>query len=182
MSDRERLAPLIKSTNQRAVIIDLVKQHGWTKGAEIGVLRGKTLFSVLDACPDLSMIGVDQWLKLPLREDDCAETYQQFDMAGLERDVTRRAKGYGSRCTILKGDTVAMAKRVERGSLDFIFLDADHTEAGLRRDVKAWASKVRRGGMILGHDVHWPTVRTVIDEKYPGWTDYGEAVWGIVKE
>lgn len=182
MSDRERLAPMIRSTNQRAVIIDLVKQHGWTKGAEIGVLRGKTLFSVLDACRDLHMYGVDQWLHIPLRDVDCAETYRQFDMKNLEKDVTRRALAYGARCTILKGDTVAMAKEVDAGSLDFIFLDADHTEKGLKRDIKAWAPKVRHGGMILGHDNHWPTVLSVINSKYPGWIDYGEAVWGIVKE
>ena len=181
MSDRKRLAHLVKPTNQRAVIIDLVKRHGWVHGAEIGVLRGKTLFSVLDACPELSMIGVDQWKVIPLREDENAETYVDFDMAGLARDVVRRAKGYGPRCTILKGDSVAMAKQVERGSLDFIFLDGDHTEAGLKRDIAAWASKVRSGGMILGHDISWSTVNRVVSAKYPGFEAFGEEVWGIVK-
>lgn len=181
MSDRQRLAPLIKSTNQRAVIIDLVKEHGWKKGAEIGVLRGKTLFSVLDACPGLSMIGVDQWKKLPLRDVDCAETYEQFDMRKLELDVCRRAATYRGRCLIFKGDTVEQAKRVQNRSLDFVFLDADHTEEGIRRDIEAWAPKVKKGGMVLGHDLHWPTVRMVIDEIFPGWSDFGEAVWGIEK-
>lgn len=181
MGDRERLAPLIKSTNQRAVIIDLVKKHGWTWGAEIGVLRGKTLFSVLDACPNLTMLGVDQWKKLPLRDADCAETYEQFDMLGLELDVCRRSAGYRGRCAILKGDSVDQAKRIQNGSLDFVFIDGDHTEEGVRRDIIAWKSKVRRGGMILGHDVSWPTVRKVIDELCPGWQEFGEEVWGVAK-
>jgi hypothetical protein len=181
MSDRKRLAHLIKATNQRAVIIDLVKQHGWTRGAEIGVLRGKTLFSVLDVCPGLSMIGVDQWKVIPLREDENAETYVDFDMRALERDVTLRAKGYGDRCTILKGDSVAMSKAVEKGSLDFVFLDGDHTEHGLKRDIAAWASKVRSGGMILGHDISWATVNRVVSAKYPDFQEFGEEVWGVVK-
>lgn len=179
MTDRERLAPLIKSTNQRAVIIELVRRHGWKTGAEIGVLRGKTLFSVLDACPGLSMIGVDQWKHIPLRDVDCAETYKQFDMRALETEVCRKAATYRGRCSIFKGDTVEQARRVQNGSLDFVFLDADHTEEGVSRDIAAWSPKVRAGGMVLGHDNHWPTVRAVIDERFPGWKDYGEAVWGF---
>lgn len=181
MSDRQRLAHLIKSTNQRAIIIDLVNRHGWTKGAEIGVLRGKTLFSTLDACLGLSMIGVDQWKVLPLRPDENAETYVDFDMALCERDVKAKAANYGTRCIILHGDSVAMSRNVGNGTLDFVFIDADHTEAGVRRDIDAWAPKVRSGGMVLGHDLWWSTVGKVVRELFPYHIAYGEEVWGVVK-
>jgi len=145
------------------------------------VLKGKTLFSLLEACPDLKMTGVDQWQQLSLRNVDCAETYNQFNMNHMRLKVEQKARAYGHRCRILAGDTVKMAEKVLFGSLDFVFIDADHTEAGVRRDIEAWVPKVRKGGMILGHDLSWPTVKKVIDEVFPGWTDFGEEVWGVVK-
>lgn len=181
VTDRERLAHLVKHTDQRRVIIDLVKRNGWKRGAEIGVLRGKTLFSTLNACPDLHMVGVDQWKHVPLRPDENAETYVGFDMALLEREVKAKAKSYGLRCVILHGDTVSMAEHVADGSLDFVFIDADHTEAGVRRDIEAWTPKVRSGGMVLGHDISWGTVNKVVREVFPDFQSFGEEVWGAVK-
>lgn len=181
LSDRARLAHLVRSTSQHVPLTRLAREHGWTQGAEIGVLKGKTLFALLDACPGLHMIGIDAWVQRPLRADENAETYVDFDMAACERMVRERAARFGGRCTILKGDTVAMADQVADASLDFVFIDADHTEAGVRRDIAAWVPKVRAGGMALGHDLHWTTVRRAIDDLCPGWQDYGEAVWGAAK-
>jgi len=179
LSDRKRLAHLVKSTSQHAVLIDLAHRHVWQRGAEIGVLKGKTLFALLDAVPGLAMYGVDQWQKLALRPDENAETYVDFAMTAIRRSVLMKAAGYGMRCTILHGDSVAMARAVPAQSLDFVFIDADHTEAGLERDIRAWVPKVLPGGMLLGHDAHWTSVRRVIDRLCPGWQDHGETVWGL---
>lgn len=181
--DRKRLAHLQKSTQQHTVLIGMALQHKFTRGAEIGVLRGKTLFALLDACPELSMIAVDQWRHIGPREDECAETYTQFDMNALRASVISRAQTYKSngeaRCLILEGDSVEMADHVHYGSLDFVFLDGDHTEAGLSQDLRAWAPKVRDGGLVMGHDWSWPTVRRVLDRDVPGWSGLAENVWLI---
>ena len=181
LNDRIRLAHLVKSTDQRRVIIDLVRKNDWRHGVEIGVLKGKTLFSVLDACPKLSMIGVDQWKVLPLREDENAETYSVFDMQKIEADVHRKMIEYGGRCQIFKGDSVSQASRIRDESVDFVFIDGDHTENGVRRDIEAWAPKVRSGGMILGHDCSWSTVQRVLNDVFPDYQDFGEEVWGVVQ-
>ena len=54
----------------------------------------------------------------------------------------------------------------EDESLDFVFIDADHSYNGVMRDVEAWAPKVRKGGMIIGHDIHFPTVKQAVEELY----------------
>jgi hypothetical protein len=33
------------------VLAALIAEHGWTKGAEIGVWKGATFFHLLDHCP-----------------------------------------------------------------------------------------------------------------------------------
>ena len=179
MSDRERVGHLGRPTNAHLVLIKFIQEHGWKKGAEIGVLRGKTFFALLDACPELVLIGVDQWKVLPYREAECAETYQGYPMDELNRSVTNRAKTYGGRAKVLCGGSDYVARFIKNGSLDFVFIDADHTEAGFRRDLLAWTPKVRAGGTVLGHDWGWPTVRRVLDELCPGWQAHDEEVWSI---
>jgi hypothetical protein len=176
-SDLERLAKFRKPCAQHRVLIEYVNKHGWTYGAEIGVLKGRTLFSLLKACPELSMVGVDQWQHIPFREDENAETYAHFDMDTMYESVCTQARKFGSRAIILRGDSAEMADYVADKALDFVFIDADHTEAGFRRDLLAWAPKVKPDGGIFGHDWGWPTVARVLDELVPSWAGLPEEVW-----
>lgn len=180
-SDMERLAKFRKPCAQHRILIDYVNKHGWTYGAEIGVLKGRTFFNLLKECPELSMIGVDQWRHIPYREDENAETYAHFDMGTMYKSVCTQAKKYGDRAKILRGDSVEMSHYVADESLDFVFIDADHTEAGFRRDLLAWAPKVKPTGAVFGHDWGWPTVQSVLYELVPGWAGLPEEVWFIPK-
>jgi predicted O-methyltransferase YrrM len=50
--------------------------------------------------------------------------------------------------------TVFQVQRYLRGhSADFIFIDADHTEQGVRTDYRLYSQLVRAGGMIAFHDI-----------------------------
>jgi len=40
----------------------------------------------------------------------------------------------------------------EDGSLDFVWIDGDHSEEAVRADINAWLPKVRNGGWLGGHD------------------------------
>ena len=33
-----------------------------------------------------------------------------------------------------------------------MFIDGDHSEAAVREDLRVWERKVRRGGLVVGHD------------------------------
>ena len=59
------------------------------------------------------------------------------------------------------------ASLFEDGTLDFVFLDADHDYRAVRRDLEAWFPKVKRRGVLGGHDYlhpHFPGVRRAADE------------------
>ncbi len=113
---------------------------------------------------DMEMIAVDQWAPVAPREGvDNAETYKNWDHDGhyeTFRDFV--AKHYSERVRIIRGDSADSAKFVEDGSLDFVFIDADHTYEGCLRDIHAWTPKVRSGGMVSGHDLHWKTVAQAV--------------------
>jgi hypothetical protein len=54
--------------------------------------------------------------------------------------------------TILKGDSVEMSEQIPDESLDICFIDAAHMYDGVMRDIKAYLPKVKKGGILCGHD------------------------------
>jgi len=38
------------------------------------------------------------------------------------------------------------------GSLSLVFIDADHTYEGCKKDIELWWPKLKKGGIMLGHD------------------------------
>ena len=169
-------------TQQCFVIESWVREHGWTAGCEVGVLRGRNLFHLLDRFPDLSMIAVDPWLRLEDTGEAGFETYSRHDMEGYARFVTDRAGGYGERCTVLRRASVDAAKVVPDQSLDFVFVDACHTEAAVRVDILAWLPKIKPAGYLTGHDRQRPEVRLVLDDLLPGWEAWPSKCWRIARK
>jgi predicted O-methyltransferase YrrM len=51
-----------------------------------------------------------------------------------------------------KLDSVSASKLYKDESLDFVFIDADHTVEAVLNDIHHWFPKVKRGGHIAGHD------------------------------
>jgi predicted O-methyltransferase YrrM len=161
---------------------DLVARHGWTRGAEIGVYQGKTTFYLLDRRPELTLYAVDswppdaQWRPPPAPRRDMRKI-------GVEFARTAEAAGHwGGRLIVLHGPSVDMADRVEDGSLDFVFIDADHSKPAVLADIAAWAPKVRSGGAVLGHDVHLESVRDAVRQVYgDAYDTYPHDVWGVPK-
>ena len=44
------------------------------------------------------------------------------------------------------------ARRFADESLDFVYIDANHDYRHVREDITEWSKKVRKGGIISGHD------------------------------
>ena len=45
-------------------------------------------------------------------------------------------------------------KQFKDGSLDFVYIDGNHTFEYVINDIAEWSKKVRKGGIISGHD-YW---------------------------
>ena len=43
----------------------------------------------------------------------------------------------------------------ENKSLDFVYIDANHKFDSVIQDIIQWTSKVKRGGIVAGHDYHY---------------------------
>lgn len=154
----------------------LIKQNGWKRGAEIGVHKGATTFHLLRKCARLHLYAVDSWPAAANWRPDGTKK----DQRAVGAEFLRQAAAYdGSRLTVLKGPSIEMAPRVVDGSLDFVFIDADHSTEAVRADIATWAPKVRPGGMVLGHDIDMPTVMAAVKEAFGEFALYPNKVWGV---
>jgi trans-aconitate methyltransferase len=164
------------------VIGDLIEEHGLSRGAEIGVGTGPTTAALMERFPDLNWLAVDYWpAGLPLHYGGELNADQQAERREKFMRIVAR---YPERLDLLEMPSVAAAEHVADGSLDLVFIDADHSYEGCKADILAWRSKVRPGGWLMGHDYHkgnFPGVVQAVDELVPGARLDVDDVWLVRK-
>ncbi len=148
----QRTAPLAPEdrTHKRRrwhVLVDLVNEHCPRRDVfvvEIGTFNGCTSAHLVKYCPQISrIVAVD-----------------------LQTDRAQALVGHLERVELVQGYSDASAKQVADESVDLVFIDADHSEEWVRRDVEAWFPKVKPGGIVSGHDYgshNYPGVKTAVD-------------------
>jgi len=116
---------------------------------EIGVRQGFN-FSYLIAHYPQKAVAIDCWIEdgVAGRNDSC------YDQNELERQYTRFQKSVVDKpfVQIVRKYSFDAVKDFPDEYFDFIFIDADHTYPGISRDIVDWYPKVKKGGVLLGHD------------------------------
>jgi predicted O-methyltransferase YrrM len=155
-------------THRKLWIEKLVKDNNFTIGAELGVHEGVTHFHLLDACPNLTMIGVDIY------------TGKQ---AVFWKAINKKTKQYGARSQFYRMPTDLAANKIKDESLDFVFIDADHKYYSVIADIKKWSPKVKIGGFVSGHDCDHRGVKRALVEVYGknGYNTAQDQVWFVKK-
>lgn len=122
--------------------------QGFNKGAEIGVWEGRFSQWLCEANPNLHLICVDPWRVMgdyaEPRKNDVRRMREAFEAA------QSRLKPF--HVTFLRMTSLQAAQQVPDGSLDFVYIDGNHLRDHVLADLRAWAPKVRSGGIVAGHD------------------------------
>jgi hypothetical protein len=164
-----------------------VGKYGYTKGAELGVKSGKTTLHLLSMFPNLKMLAVDPWIRQDHPQaapDGQTKSYGHDKHGKYESRFRARGKRYvdAGRLKIVKDFSHNHAANVKDGSLDFVFIDGDHTYEACKQDIIDWRPKVRIGGMIAGHDANWPGVTKAIQEEEQYYNiEPADNVWWTIK-
>jgi uncharacterized Rossmann fold enzyme len=169
-----------KSTEPTAADLRAKSLHEWLKdienpvGAEIGVFAGD-LSRLLLYRPDLTLYLVDSWTSEHAeRYAQSGDFHAQLSQEHQDRffQMTRQVVEFaGPRAKILRQDSQEAAKAIPDRSLDFVFIDADHSYEGCKADIEAWLPKIKPGGFISGHDyenTEFPKfgVKRAVDEMF----------------
>lgn len=144
-------------------------------GAEIGVLRGLTSRNLLENRPNLTLYMIDPWKASEPGERyyDSGDKNGQKSQAEHDRDMKSAlgiAKLYGRRARIIRATSKDAIRNFNAGDLDFVFIDGDHSEAGVAEDIAAWRGIIAKGGWIGGHDYghpDFPGVKKAVDAAFP---------------
>lgn len=156
---REGIREVIQPQQQRSLValmtrVDIpatLQAEGLKSGAELGVQVGDFAaytLRVWTACERYYL--VDLWGHQPNYEDvaNVADDEQErrFQLA-----KTNLAP-WNDKTVFLRNYTVGAAKQIPDDSLDYIYVDARHDYCGVMEDLEAYWPKLRRGGILAGHD------------------------------
>lgn len=123
---------------------ELFIELGFKVGAEIGVKEGE--FSEVICRADLKLYGIDPYLKY----DDYVEPETQNSLSQAMEKADARLKGYNF--TAIKKTSMSALSDFADESLDFVYIDGNHSFKFVTEDIFEWSKKVKKGGIISGHD------------------------------
>lgn len=122
------------------------------------------------------MTAVDLWREQPGNDaKEGGETYGDEPMEHFYRRFMRTVDGLP--VTVHRMSTDDAAALVPDGSLDFVFIDADHSEESVKRDIANWAPKVRKGGLLSGHDIDQAQVQRAVIASIGNYDTGPNKVW-----
>lgn len=153
---------------------------------EIGVHQGLSLSYILDVCRKNNNVvyAVDHWIldqsfQQRVRNPDnrfvfqhawdrgkeLPETPAQRDISGVFRENLEKL-GHTDTVHIVQKESTAASQDFEDNYFDMIFIDGGHGKEDVTKDIQAWASKLKQGGIIAGHDYTpaWPGVVQAVHE------------------
>ena len=124
--------------------------HG--KGIEVGVATGGFSEHMLKYSNLSLFVSVDMWEELPNRiyKDTNARTKTEQD--ARYRYVQKRLSKYKQRSKVLKCSSIEASQLFKPCMFDFIYIDANHKYEFIKQDINLWWPKLKRGGLIAGHD------------------------------
>lgn len=118
--------------------------------AEIGVAEGFFSRDML-AWGLTKLYMVDAWQTIGEKGDGASpQSWHDKNM----QDAIKRVAPFGDKAVILRGLSVKMAELVPNESLGLVYLDAGHDYENVIADLKEWFPKLKKGGVMAGHDYY----------------------------
>ena len=144
------------------VVILLAKEYGCKKLAEIGVYKGENAKIILSHGSSFNL----EHLFLV----DPYDPNYPYSLPFISWVFTNKMPA-----SFLKMLSIDASTMFEDNSLDLVFIDADHKYESVKNDINAWIPKIRKRGIICGHDyggsdngglgMH-PGVKQAVDEAF----------------
>lgn len=120
------------------------KDQGYKVGAEIGVYKGEFTEKLCQA--GLKIYAIDPWIVYK----NYRKHPKELPYDELYQNTVNLLKPYD--CTIIKKTSMEALDDIPDESLDFVYIDGNHSLPYITQDIYEWNRKVRVGGVISGHD------------------------------
>ena len=133
----------------------LLNELGLKTGAEIGTSKGRYAKWMFAKIKGLKLYCVDPWEVYPryveLHDAEGQKIYDDIFEQAQKRLV-------GKNVEFIRKYSMDAVKDFADESLDFVYIDANHTFEYIINDIAEWERKVKFGGIVAGHD-YWNSMK-----------------------
>jgi len=119
------------------------------KGVEIGVFKGEFSKKILQTT-SLTLYMVDVWRELS--DDEYLDSSNHRIHTTAYQESMENVVDFEDRGIMLRANSQVASEMFQDESLDFVYIDANHAYDYVVEDIKLWYPKLRRGGILSGHD------------------------------
>lgn len=129
---------------------ELLAELGFKVGCEVGLFRGRNARAMFRAIPGLRLYGIEPYADQPYSTRH--KTVPRYERN--RRMMTDRLKD--SNITVIEKFSETAVQDIPYDSLDFVYIDGDHSYDYVMTDIILWSRRVRPGGIVSGHDYILP--------------------------
>lgn len=119
-------------------------------GAELGVFKGQFSKILMQINPS-KLYLVDLFEGNMVSGDKDGLNVETIDLQ-TSFDTLKEVYSDDSRVDLIKGKSVSFLNSLADNSIDFVYIDADHSYEGVKQDIAISFKKIKSNGYILGHD------------------------------
>ena len=147
-------SPIVIQDSSRDDLPQFFVDRGYKTGVEVGVYKGE--YSELLCEAGLKVYGVDPWIVYK----NYRKHPKELPYEDLYEMTKERLAKYDF--TMIRKTSMEALADIPDESLDFCYIDGNHSLPYITQDIYEWQRKVKVGGVISGHDYF-------IDSHNPYW-------------
>jgi len=130
---------------------------------EVGSWKGKSIafltVEIINSGKKIDIFSIDTWKGSSEHSEDADVVNDRlYDL------FLSNIKPIEDHITPIRKPSIEAAKDFNDDSIEIVFIDAAHEYEPVKEDINAWLPKVRKGGLIAGHDYLLPSVKKAVDE------------------
>lgn len=151
-------------------------------GVEIGTASGIWTDHILQNVSIIELYTIDPYRHFRGQQYEAGWEQERHDHVKATADKRFNKPGYAKRLIRIY-TTSEEAIEIFPTWVDFVYIDGNHGEEFIKRDVELYWPRVRPGGIFAGHDINLPQVRKALVEKFgDDWNEEKEPrVWWKIK-
>lgn len=142
-----RRSPICIPDFGRKQLAGLFRELEFKRGVEVGVANGWYSKVMCLANPSVELYGIDPYI----RHEGYVDYMRESTFNQMETTAHGRLDRFPNYHFVKKLSADALDD-FEDGSLDFVYLDGDHCFESVVFDISEWSKKLRKGGILSGHD------------------------------
>lgn len=148
--DYSQKSPIEITCVGRLDLLRWLRELDFITGVEVGVERGEYSKMICEMNTQMKVWGVDPYEKY----EGYREYNSQSDMDTLYEIMLEKMSSYinEKQYQIIRKKSVDALESFEDNSLDFVYIDGNHETDYPLSDIEGWIKKVKRGGILAGHD------------------------------